>query len=436
MHLLMGKIGRPGSAPMQLTGQPSGMNVRETGVSGSWPGFRRGNDLEAMRELAGLWNLPVETLGIRPATALEMFQACRDGQLKVLWNIGTNPATSLPDRTMALQALKDTFLVVQEPFVDAETAQFADILLPPAMWGEKTGCMTNAERRCTLLERAVMPPGEARSDLDILVDFARRMDLRDRDGDALLAFTTPEGAFDEWREVSRGRPCDYSGMSYSKLRASGGLQWPCSAAHPDGTPRLYTEPAFATTPGAAERSGHDLHTGLEHISRDHRRARQRGRARLIAADYQPPFECRDAEFPLIALTGRQVYQWQTRTRTARSPVLQAAAPDLFIGLHAEDARRLELEDGDLVRVVSRRASLVGPARVNDVLEPGTVFIPFHYGTLHGDHAANSLMLEVWDPVSGQPMQKYAAVRIEKIGKGQNDAWWNRALEAPMNREAP
>src|SRR5207253_1388802 len=137
--------------------------------------------------------VPVELLGKKPVTAPEIFELVEKGFVKVLWVIGTNPAVSMTDRVKQLRSMAGTFLIVQDCFVNTETAQFADVILPSAMWGEKTGCMTNAERRCNLLVKAVDPPGEARSDLDIFVDFAWRMNLRDRSGEPLIQFTEPEG---------------------------------------------------------------------------------------------------------------------------------------------------------------------------------------------------------------------------------------------------
>ena len=172
MHLLMGKIGRPGCAPMQFAGQPSSMNTRETGADGTYPAYLNWEDQQHMRELAKRWNVPVELLGKKPVAAPEIFELCEKGYVKVLWNIGTNPAVSVMNRSTHLRTLNGVFLIVQDCFADTETAQLADVVLPSAMWGEKTGCMTNAERRCTLLKKAVEPPEEARADLDIFLEFS------------------------------------------------------------------------------------------------------------------------------------------------------------------------------------------------------------------------------------------------------------------------
>jgi len=414
MHLLMGKIGRPGCAPMQFAGQPSSMNTRETGANGTYPAYRNWEDQNHMLDLSKRWNVPVALLGKQPVSAPEIFDLCERGYVKVLWNIATNPAVSMTDRTRNLRVLNGVFLIVQDGFVDTETAAMANVLLPAAIWGEKTGCMTNAERRCTLLQKAVDAPGEARADLGIFMDFARRMNLRDMDGEPLIGYEDSEGAFNEWRENSRGWIPDYSGMTYARLR-DGGLQWPCNREHPDGTVRLYEKPAFPTQWSIAESFDKDIETGHEHTLTEYRDKRDpRGRAVFVAADYQPPLDTTDSEFPMIATSGRQVYHWHRRTKTARAPDLHAAAPDAFVSMHERDAAELGIDDGDLVRVVSRRGSVVAPAKVGTVVAAGVVFIPFHYGTLGEERSPNALMPKSWDPVSKQPMQKLAAVRIERM----------------------
>jgi anaerobic selenocysteine-containing dehydrogenase len=424
MHLLMGKIGRPGSAPMQFAGQPSSMNTREVGADGTYPAYRNWEDQNHMRDLAKRWNVPVELLGKKPVSAPEIFELCELGYVKVLWNICTNPAVSMTDRTKQLRTLNGVFLVVQDCFADTETAQLADVVLPSAMWGEKTGCMTNAERRCTLLRKAVDPPGEARSDLDIFLDFADRMHLHDADGRKLISYTDPEGAFDEWRAVSRGCIPDYSGMSYARLAERDGLQWPCTAAKPDGTVRLYEDRSFPTHWYSAESFESDIETGHEHTLGEYRQKRDpKGRAVLVATDYEPPLDLDDEEFPLIAISGRQAYHWHTRTKTGKAPALYDAAPSVFVSVNRDDAERLGIDDGDTVRIVSRRGSIVAPAKVGDVVAAGVVFIPFHYGELGEEHAANNIMPQTWDPVSKQPVQKLAAVRLEPTGTTTERQWW-------------
>ncbi|MFL5561712.1 MAG: molybdopterin oxidoreductase family protein, partial [Gemmatimonadaceae bacterium] len=434
MHLLMGKIGRPGSAPMQFAGQPSSMSTRETGADGTYPAYRNWEDTKHMNDLAKLWNVPSELLGKKPVTTPEIFELCEKGHIKVLWNICTNPAVSMTDRQVQLDALRGVFLVVQDCFADTETAQLADVVLPAAMWGEKTGCMTNAERRVNFLPKVVEPPGEARSDFDIFVDFARRMKLTDKDDQPLIGFRTPEQAFDEWRKVSKGTIPDYSGMTYEMIRKRGGVQWPCNEQAPDGTVRLYTDHHFPSEVEIAESYEKDMRTGHEHSYREYAdEVDPRGKAFLLAGEYEPPIDDTDDDFPMIVVSGRQVYHWHTRTKTAKAPLLADAAPRAFIGVNERDAKRLGIGDGDRVRVTSRRGSVEGPAKVGDIVAAGVIFIPFHYGQLEGGTTVNDLMPKAWDPVSKQPIQKFAAARIERV-RGTRDAWWTDD-EAPIGAGA-
>ena len=243
-----------------------------------------------------------------------------------------------------------------------------------------------------LSERAVDPPGEARADLDIFLDYARRMGFTDRDGRPLIGWDDPEGAFEAWKACSKGRPCDYSGLSYDRLRDAGGIQWPCTDDAPDGTERLYTDATFPTDPRECEDYGHDLATGAEQTPEEYR-AKQPG-----------------GDYPLLLTTGRTVYHFHTRTKTGRAPRLQEAAPEAWVELSADDAARLGVADGDQVRVESRRGAIRVPARITGI-DPGTVFVPFHYA----DQAANELTLTAWDPVSKQPVFKTAAVRVAREG---------------------
>src|SRR5204862_265650 len=139
-------------------------------------------------------------------------------------------------RVRRARARPDLFVVVSDAFL-TETAELADVVLPAAIWGEKTGCFTNVDRTVHISHQAIDPPGEAKSDLDIFLDYARRMDFRDKDGAPLIKWSDPEGAFEAWKRCSRGRACDYTGMSYAKLTGGSGVRWPCNEAFPDGAER-------------------------------------------------------------------------------------------------------------------------------------------------------------------------------------------------------
>jgi ferredoxin-nitrate reductase len=422
IHLLRGMIGKPGCGVLQMNGQPTAQNTRECGANGDLPAFRNWNNAEHVQELAELWN--VERMKIphwsSPTHAMQIWRYAEQGSISLLWISATNPAVSLPElsRIRSILDNENLFVVVQDLFL-TETAQYADVVLPAATWGEKTGTFTNADRTVHLSEKAVEPPGEAKSDLEIFLDYARRMDFRDRDGQPLIKWDDPESTFEAWKECSRGRPCDYTGLSYDKLRGGSGVQWPCNDKHPDGTERLYADGNFNTETDYCETYGRDLLTGAESTEMEHRALAPAGRAFLLAARYQSPHEEPEEEYPFSYTTGRTVYHFHTRTKTARAPQLQAAAPDAWVELSPADAESLRVEEGDVVRVESPRGRLEAKARISGIRE-GVVFAPFHYGYFDSDgldgrpRAANELTITEWDPASKQPLYKVGAVRVTKI----------------------
>ncbi|QIX60057.1 molybdopterin-dependent oxidoreductase [Hymenobacter sp. BT18] len=419
IHLIRGLIGTPGNAILQMNGQPTSQNTRECGADGDLPGFRNWDNPDHMEELARLWNVHPDKIPhwAPPTHAMQIWRYCETGSIKLLWIQATNPAVSMPElaRIRRILQQKDLLVVVQDAFL-TETAKLADVVLPTAIWGEKTGTFTNTDRTVHISYQAINPPGEARADFDIFLDYARRMDFRDKDGQPLIKWSTPEEAFEAWKACSKGRPCDYSGLSYEKLTGGSGIQWPCNEQHPDGAEHLYTDHQFNTHADYCETYGYDLVTGAEKQPEEYKANDPKGKAIILAADYEPPHEEPDAEYPLWFTTGRVVYHFHTRTKTGRARALQEAAPEGFVQLSAEDAARHGIADGDLVTVESRRGKVTEPARIGDI-EPGLVFIPFHYGYWdHDEHdkrAANELTLTEWDPISKQPHFKYAAVRIRK-----------------------
>jgi ferredoxin-nitrate reductase len=425
LHLLRGMLGRPGAGLYQMNGQPSAQNTRETGADGDLSGFRNWDNEEHIRELAELWNVDPPTIPAwaPPSHAMQIWRYAELGSIELLWISATNPAVSLPElaRIRSILSKDELFVVVQDLFV-TETAMLADVVLPGAGSAEKTGTLTNVDRTVHLCERAVEPPGDARPDLDIFLEYARRMDFRDRDGEPLIKWHDPESAFEAWKECSRGRPCDYTGMTYESLRDSRGIQWPCTEESPDGTERLYSDAVFSTDPDYAETFGQELGTGAPNSAEEYRAMMPGGRAILHAAAYEPSPEVPTEERPMQLTTGRTVYHFHTRTRTGRAPELNAAAPEVWVELSAPDAERLGVTAGDTVRVKSARGEVEGPARITDI-RPGAVFVPFHYGYWDEDsaapndarpRAANEMTITAWDPVSKQPLFKLAAVAVQRV----------------------
>jgi ferredoxin-nitrate reductase len=421
INLLRGMIGRPGCTVFQMNGQPTAENTRETGANGALPCYRNFANDEHVDELARLWN--VEPLDIPhwapPTHAMQIFRFAEEGSIKFLWINATNPAASLPElhRIRSIIEQERLFVVVSDAFA-TETTALADVVLPAALWGEKIGTYTNADRTVHLSEKAVEPPGDARSDFDAFLDYATRMEFVDKDGEPLLEFTTPEEAFDEFRRVSKGRPCDYSAMTYDKLRGSGGIQWPCNEKNPNGLERLYEDRAFPSSADYCESYGHDLMTGAENEQDEYRAHDPGGRAFLKGAHYRPSDEQPSDAYPFTLTTGRTVHHFHTRTKTARAPELQEAAPEMWVELAPGDAESLGILEGDLVAVESPRGRIETRARLTG-FKPGTVFAPFHYGYWdrpEGEHdrAANELTITRWDPISKQPIYKVAAVRVERL----------------------
>ncbi|MGY1815702.1 molybdopterin oxidoreductase family protein [Blastococcus sp. SYSU D00820] len=428
LNVVRGMIGKPGCGILQMNGQPTAQNTREAGADGDLPAFRNWSNDSHIQDLARVWNVdPMDIPHYSPPThIMQQLRYIEEGSIRFFYVTATNPAVSLPElaRVRSLLSQEQLFLVVQDIFL-SETAQLADVVLPAATWGEKTGTFTNVDRTVHLSEKAVDPPGEARPDLDILIDFARRLDLRDKDGAPLVKWTDPEGAFEGWKECSRGRPCDYTGLSYDRLRGGSGIQWPVTDEHPDGTEHIYVDGRFWAQPDYCESYGRDLVTGAPLDETEYRALNPAGKAVLKAAEYLPPHELPDADFPFQLITGRTLYHFHTRTKTARAPQLQAAAPEVWVEMSAADAADRGWTEGDLLEVRTPRGRVEARVRISGI-RPGVLFLPFHYGYWDepGGHApdgsgraANELTLTDWDACSKQPIFKTAAAAVRRLAEG-------------------
>ncbi|WP_039010948.1 nitrate reductase [Pseudomonas brassicacearum] len=389
LHLATGQIGRPGAGPFSLTGQPNAMGGRETGsLSNLLPGHREAANPEHRAEVAHYWG--VEQL---PATAglsaIELFEQVRSGKIKALWIACTNPAQSMPDQTAVREALQACpFVVLQEAFRTTETAAFADLLLPAASWGEKEGSVTNSERRISHVRRAIGAPGEARPDWAITVDFAQRLEKHLRPGQpSLFAFESPAQLFDEYKQLTRGRDLDLSGISHALIDQLGPQQWPFPDGATVGTARLYVDGIFPT---------------------------DSGRARFVADPYRAAKELRDARYPLTLNTGRLRDQWHGMSRTGTAAQLFGHVNEAVLSLHPDELQRHRLQAGDLVSLKSRRGSVIVAVDSDDSVRPGQAFLPMHWGDRFLKGGVNTLTQPAFDPLSKQPELKHSGVRLEPV----------------------
>ena len=432
LHIVRGMLGRPGCGLLQMNGQPTAENTREAGADGDLPGFRNWHNEDHIKDLAKVWNIEPTDIPhwTSPTHAMQILRYVEDGSIRFLYVTGTNPAVSLPelDRIRKVLSQERLFLVVQDLFL-TETAQLADVVLPAATWGEKTGTFTNADRTVHLSEKAVEPPGQARPDLDILVDYAHRLGLQDKDGAPLVKWSTAEEAFEAWKECSRGRPCDYTGITYAKLSGGSGIQWPCNEDHPEGSERIYADGQFWAAPDYCESYGKDMVTGAPAEAEAYKALNPDGKAVLRAEAYLPPHEPASEEYPYQLITGRTIYHFHTRTKTARAPQLQSAAPEVWVEASAGDASREGWSEGDLLRVTTARGAVTARVRVSGIRE-GVLFLPFHYGywdrpggqgqdgspATDMERAANELTPTDWDPASKQPIFKTAAASAALLAR--------------------
>ena len=374
LALITGNIGRVGASPFSITGQCNAMGTREAGFTSSLPGYRKFDNAGDREALAALWGVDVETIPKARGMAYpDIIEAAVAGKIKALWFIATNPAVSFPNYVLLEQALRSVkFLVVQDGFHPTPTSDFADLVLPAAIWGEKEGTYTNSERRISKVNKIVMPPGEARADFDIFLDLAERLGVRDK---LYPGWVSTHDAYREWQRVSAGRMCDYSQFTWEDLEAKGGAQW--------GGERLYEDGIFPTPDG---------------------------RAKLFMVPCEPFTEQPNEEYSFILNTGRTVEHWHTRTKTAQVEQLNRMVPNAWLEMNPTDAARLKLHPHDRVTVVSRRSKVSHlELRITAIVAPGQVFMPFHFSETN----SNLVTLGAFDPISREPNFKQCAVRIEK-----------------------
>jgi assimilatory nitrate reductase catalytic subunit len=406
LALITGNIGRPGASPFSITGQCNAMGTREAGFTSSLPGYRKFESPGDREELAQLWAIASERIpNSRGLAYPDIVEAALAKKIRALWVIATNPVVSFPNLGVLQQSLDALeFLVVQDGFHPTPTSELADLLLPAAIWGEKEGTYTNSERRVSKVNAAVEPPGEARSDFQIFLSVAEKLGCRE---ELFPGWRQPSDAFEEWKRVSAGRLCDYSGLDYGLIERHGGIQWPFPPGEAEPTiSRLYSDGNFGT---------------------------EDGKARLLAVEWEPYPEQPTEEYPLVLNTGRTVEHWHTRTKTSKVPILERLAPNAWLEMNPRDAEVLRLEPHARVDIVSRRGRTQGvELRITEMIAPGQVFMPFHFAETN----VNRVTQGAFDPFSREPNYKQCAVRIEKTAAcaGSDGGGESLRHKSPMGGE--
>ncbi len=383
LALALGQVGRPFSGFSSLTGQGNGQGGREHGLKADQlPGYRRIDDPAARAHVAGVWDVPADTIPGPGRSAYELLDTmgCAGG-VRAMMVMGSNPAVSAPsvghvrDRLAALD-----FLCVSDPFL-SETASLAHVVLPCTQWAEEDGTITNLEGRVILRAAATPPPPGVRTDIATLNALARRLGCSHGfDGDA-------RAVFDELRRASAGGVADYAGITWERIVAEDGVFWPCPDESHPGTPRLFLE-RFATSDG---------------------------RARFSPVTHRPAAEEPDEEFPLWLTTGRSMRHYQSGTQTMRVTALAEAEPSAYVEIHPQTARSIGVADAEAVRLTTRRGSALMSARLTPAIRLDTLFAPFHWG---GQASANLLTNPALDPTSKMPEFKLCAARLEPVRSAQ------------------
>jgi ferredoxin-nitrate reductase len=387
LSLLTGQIGKPGSGPFSLTGQPNAMGGREVGGMANLLAVHKELSNPVHRkEVADFWGVDSisEKTGL---TATEMFEALESGKMKAIWIICTNPLVSLPDSRKVEKALANAkFVVVQDISHNADTAKFADLLLPAAGWLEKEGTMTNSERRISYLPKAINAPGEALSDVDILIRFAKKMSFNG------FNFNTTEDVYKEYCLLTRDTNIDISFLNYNRLKNEGTFQWPVPDYGHPGTPRLFTDKKFYTP---SQKAIFNIPTVTENTSE------------------QP-----NSQFPLILTTGRIRDQWHTMTKTGKVSRLLTHTPNPLLEINPIDAFKVGVNDGDIVVVRSKNGDVRVKAKISYAIKVGVVFLPMHWGKqLENDlNRTNNLTNTLVDPISKEPDFKFTIVSVTKYVK--------------------
>ncbi|MCK8824806.1 molybdopterin-dependent oxidoreductase [Fuchsiella alkaliacetigena] len=387
LHLLTGKICRPGSTPFSLTGQPSACgSIREVGaLSHLLPAHRVVDNEQHRQEIAEIWGIDPDRIQPEPGLhTISLFDATYTGDIKALFVMCTNPGHTLPNLQRYREGMERTFLIVSDIYPN-RTTELADVVLPAATWVEKEGIYGNAERRTQHIAKAIDPPGEAKPDLEIVVDLAHRLGYQD-----LFPYEGPADVWAEYRQTTLGTGMDLA--PYERYKQEHGLLWPVV----DGQE---TKRRFVADYDPYVEEGVDFYGHPD------------GRAIIFARPHTPPEEPPTEEYPYTLTTGRVVEHWHTSTMTGRIPQLKRAFPEHYVEVNPEDAEKLGVNEGDMLKIISRRGEITLPTKIKGRAEPrpGLLFVPMH----DEEKLINFVTIDAYDPGSKQPEYKLCAVRVEK-----------------------
>jgi assimilatory nitrate reductase catalytic subunit len=409
LALMTGNIGRPGTGANSITGQCNAMGSRLFGNATSLLGGYDFGNAAHRAHVAGILGLDAARIPTEKSWAYdEILDGVDRGDIRGLWVIATNTAHSWVSqgRFPALRRKLD-FLVVQDMYATTETAKMADLVLPAAGWGEKEGIFINSERRLGVTRKVARAPGAALSDFAIFKLVAEAWGC----GEMFRAWSSPAATFELLKQLSRGQPCDFSGIKdYDHIEQSGGIQWPFPLWTADLGVRKVDHPDSSSSQSAIRNPNSALDE--RRLFADGKFFTPDGRARFFFDEPRPMPEPPDNEFPFILLTGRgSSAQWHTGSRTNKSAILRKLAPTtLHVEINPADARSLGIADGATVSVRSRRGSLTAVAFVTTVVQPRQVFLPMHFRDV------NKLTFPAYDPHSRQPSYKACAVAVAPVSR--------------------
>ncbi|MFI9401644.1 molybdopterin-dependent oxidoreductase [Nocardia sp. NPDC052316] len=418
LHLATGAIGRTGSGPFSLTGQPNAMGGREMGYMGpGLPGQRSVLSPADRAFVETAWGLAAGTIRdeVGPGT-IEMFRELAAGTIKAAWIICTNPVATVANRKTVLDGLEAAELVIaQDAYAETATNAYADLLLPATLWAEADAVMVNSERNVTLLQRSVDPIGDARPDWLLIAQVATAM------GFAGFDFASSAEVFAEIKQFANpATGYDLRGMDFERLR-QGPMQWPCPEGGGPRNPIRYRNDGVSQTLHVDE-SGHRPRLAFATPSR---------RAVFWPRPHLPPAELPDDDYPFVLNTGRLQHQWHTMTKTGKIDKLNKLNGQPFVEVHPADAERLGVRAGDHLEIASRRGRAVLPVQISDRVRPGDCFAPFHWNDEHGEYLTiNAVTNDAVDPASLQPELKACAVSLRRVAVPEVDPPHSPAVPTP------